>query len=276
MKFINLENFNNIKSLKSTFLKNSPYPYVVIDNFLKPKYIEKLNEDFDINKSDTIHYKHFSEDKKGLTKYDSFTPFIKNLINELYSEKFIKILSDFTNNKNLRGDFDLHGGGLHQVEKNGYLKIHRDFGNHPSQLTWKRKINLLLYVNPIWEEHWQGNLEFWDKKLTKKLVSIEPIFNRCVLFDTTDNMHGHPMPLQTENDVVRKSLALYYFEETNINQKVKSTFYTATSKDKLSTKFLISFDRQLVLVYNYLKRYVGLNDKTVDKLLKIVRKLIGK
>lgn len=44
MKFINLENFQNLNYLKSTFLKNLPYLYIVIDNFFKSKYIEKLNK----------------------------------------------------------------------------------------------------------------------------------------------------------------------------------------------------------------------------------------
>ena len=276
MKFINIQNLRNLASLKEKFLNNKPYPFIVIDKFLKREFIEKLNNDFNINTTDAIHYKHFSEDKKGLTKFNSFSPFIQKLINELYSEEFIQILSKLTNNKKLKGDFELHGGGLHQVENNGFLKIHRDFGNHPSNTKWKRKINLLLYINPIWEENWNGNLEFWNKELTKQLVSIEPIFNRCVLFDTTNNMHGHPNPLKTKNGVVRKSLALYYFEETNYNQKVKSTYYTATKKDPLSTRFIISLDRKLVLCYNYLKRYAGLDDKSVDKLLKFTRKFFGK
>lgn len=276
MKFINLKNFKNLSELKNKFSNNDPYPFIVIDNFLKTRFIEKLNEDFNINTNEAIHYKHFSEDKKGLTKYDSFSPFIQQLIDELYSEEFIQILSEFTNNENLKGDFELHGGGLHQVENNGFLKIHRDFGNHPSNIKWKRKINLLLYINPVWNENWNGNLEFWNEKLTKQIVSIEPIFNRCVLFDTTNNMHGHPHPLKTENGIVRKSLALYYFEETKVNQKVRSTYYTAIQKDSLATKLIISLDRKLVLCYNLLKRYTGLNDKSVDKLLKLTRKFFGK
>jgi Rps23 Pro-64 3,4-dihydroxylase Tpa1-like proline 4-hydroxylase len=276
MKFINIKNFKSVSELQNTFLNNDPYPFIVIDNFLKRKFIEKLNNDFNINTKEAIHYKHFSEDKKGLTKYDTFSPFIQQLINELYSEEFIQILSELTNNKNLKGDFELHGGGLHQVENNGFLKIHRDFGNHPSNIKWKRKINLLLYINPIWNENWNGNLEFWNEKLTKQIISIEPIFNRCVLFDTTNNMHGHPHPLKTENGIVRKSLALYYFEETKVNQKVKSTYYTAIQEDSLATKLIISLDRKLVLCYNLLKRYAGLNDKSVDKLLKLIRKFFGK
>jgi len=92
MKFVNLENFKRINFLKSIFLENASYPYIVIDNFLKPKYIKKLNEDFDTIKSDTIYFKYFSVDIKGLTKCNSFSSFFNNLINELYSKTIYSFL----------------------------------------------------------------------------------------------------------------------------------------------------------------------------------------
>ena len=39
-----------------------------------------------------------------------------------------------------------------------------------------------------------------------------PVFNRCVVFSTTeDSYHGHPHPLTCPPDRTRKSLALYYY-----------------------------------------------------------------
>jgi hypothetical protein len=43
-------------------------------------------------------------------------------------------------------------------------------------------------------------------------VKVLPIFNRVMIFGTTDfTYHGHPDPLQCPEGVTRKSLALYYF-----------------------------------------------------------------
>jgi hypothetical protein len=48
--------------------------------------------------------------------------------------------------------------------------------------------------------------------MERQVKSIEPIFNRCVIFNTdADSFHGHPTPLNSPKDVTRKSLALYYY-----------------------------------------------------------------
>jgi hypothetical protein len=48
--------------------------------------------------------------------------------------------------------------------------------------------------------------------MTRCVKRVLPIFNRCVIFNTDkDSCHGHPEPLNTPDNVTRKSLALYYY-----------------------------------------------------------------
>jgi len=48
--------------------------------------------------------------------------------------------------------------------------------------------------------------------MTAKIKGIQPVFNRCVIFNTdADSYHGHPDPLNTPDAITRKSLALYYY-----------------------------------------------------------------
>ena len=48
--------------------------------------------------------------------------------------------------------------------------------------------------------------------LKTPVKSIDPIFNRCVIFNTTsESYHGHPKPLICPKSVSRKSIALYYY-----------------------------------------------------------------
>jgi hypothetical protein len=43
-------------------------------------------------------------------------------------------------------------------------------------------------------------------------IAIPPLFNRMVVFSTTDDaFHGHPEPLQCPDNESRKSIALYYY-----------------------------------------------------------------
>jgi hypothetical protein len=47
------------------------------------------------------------------------------------------------------------------------------------------------------------------------MQSILPIFNRCVVFNTTDaSFHGNPNPVNHPQGVPRRSIALYYYTST--------------------------------------------------------------
>lgn len=69
----------------------------------------------------------------------------------------------------------------------------------------------MIYLNPDWQDDWGGFLDIAEPDL-KNSKSIKPIFNRAVVFSTTDfSFHGHPDPLRCPEDVRRRSIALYYY-----------------------------------------------------------------
>jgi hypothetical protein len=48
--------------------------------------------------------------------------------------------------------------------------------------------------------------------MTECRQRILPLFNRTVIFSTTDtSFHGHPHPLTSPPGVTRKSISLYYY-----------------------------------------------------------------
>jgi len=102
---------------------------------------------------------------------------------------------------------------MHKISRGGKLGVHADFNvNFVNNL--HRRINVLIYLNEDWNPEWNGHLELWDKDLSKCCVKVEPIFNRAVVFNITDDaFHGHPEPLQCPETVSRYSLALYYYTE---------------------------------------------------------------
>ena len=68
------------------------------------------------------------------------------------------------------------------------------------------------------------------------IKKIPPLFNRMVVFSTTDfSNHGHPDPLTCPQNISRKSLALYYFssgrpQEEVMNKNMKNkTFFKSRS-----------------------------------------------
>jgi hypothetical protein len=71
----------------------------------------------------------------------------------------------------------------------------------------------------------EGKLEFWDKESWVKKLEVEPIFNRAVIFSIEDAPHGHPIPLNTPDNVSRYSLALYYITNEEVKNNHTVVFY---------------------------------------------------
>jgi len=54
-------------------------------------------------------------------------------------------------------DPHFEGGGLHQIEPGGHLKVHADFNRHP-RTGLARRLNALIYLNRDWKPEYGGAL----------------------------------------------------------------------------------------------------------------------
>ena len=79
--------------------------------------------------------------------------------------------------------------------------------------------------------------------------------------------HGHPEPLKCPENVIRKSIAIYFFTDEKKELKTVSTFYTTRKQDPLTKKIVIFFDRQLVKIYNILIKNFNIKNNTIEKVL---------
>lgn len=108
-------------------------------------------------------------------------------------------------------DVALWGGGMHDLGRDGVLGLHLDASHH-AQSELGRKLNAILFLTPDWKPEWGGSLELWDANKTRPTVTIAPVFNRLVLFATTNtSWHGIPQPLTCPADVRRKTLACWWY-----------------------------------------------------------------
>ena len=247
-----------------------PYPHAQFDDFLEPKAAKKAMESFPgVKDSGWIHYIHVNEKKHGLNKMDLIPPFLQEVIQALNSDEFVAALCKLTGIEGLRPDPSLEGGGLHQSKRDGYLNIHADFTVHPHKRNWRRRVNLLVYLNEDWKPEYKGDLELWSRDMKECVQKISPVFNRCVIFNTDeDSYHGLPEPIRCPEGMTRKSIALYYFTEEKAPPKKRATNYKARPGDGLKS-ILIYLDKQLVNVYNSVKGVLGINDDFVSKILNI-------
>jgi len=212
--------------LSSNYVNAHPYPYIVFDNFLQYGAagsvcfeMEGYNNwstdetdhvaDHQQNKFYTPH----SLDLDDRQKFRDLAPVTNMVLDYMYSPEALSFLERLTGIKNLKGDPELLGGGVHKITRGGRLGIHADFNRHFRSNLWRR-INVLIYLNQYWDSSWGGDLELWSKDLKQCCVKVEPIFNRAAIFTITDeHYHGHPHPLNTPEERSRYSLALYYYTE---------------------------------------------------------------
>ena len=231
--------FSNLIALgkknKIKYLKAKPFPHIVIDKFFETEYLNNVLREFpDLAKiKETQNYTNKNEIKLANNNLKKLPKNIKDIINFLNSKKFINFLQSTTSIKEkLIADKSLSGGGLHEIKKKGVLKVHTDFNKHPF-LKLDRRINLLLYLNKNWKKNYGGYLEFWDHEMKKCKKKISPIFNRMVVFSTTDfSNHGHPVPLNCPKDKSRKSIAIYYFSKGRPVDEIKNNYQKNTTSFK--------------------------------------------
>ena len=212
-----MEVFNYKKINQSKYSNKDPFPHIELDNLWNESLLDQCRKDM-INFSNWEGEKNFfaAKSKKYTRKYNDFPNSVKKIIDEMNSQKFIKWLESFTNEKELKIDPTFSkgiftGGGIQSIEKGGFLKIHADFNWH-EKIQLYRKLNILIYLNENWKETWGGFLELWSKDVKKCEKKISPTFNKTVIFSTDDfSYHGHPEPLNCPSNVWRNSLVFYYY-----------------------------------------------------------------
>ena len=262
---------SSIKELNQSYQNVLPYPHIVLDNFLTAESINKALAEFPcINDSSWINYLHINERKHGLNNTAAFPISIQSIINELNSKSFVSFLSQITGIENLIPDTTLEGGGLHQSQLGGFLNIHADFTAHPHHKNWRRRVNLIIYLNPDWNDSYFGHLELWSKDMKQCIQKIAPLFNRCVIFNTdADSFHGHPDKLNCPAQMTRKSIALYYYTEEKNKILNRSTNYKPRPGDGIKGIW-IYMDKLALSIYIIIKSKFGLSDDFASRVLKLL------
>ena len=206
------ELFKLADSLRDEYATAEPFPHVVINDFLPPEVLEPILAEFpEPGQTDWQTFDTSREVKLALANTELMGPATRHLLAEFNSGVFVDFLERLTGIEGLIPDPYYAGGGLHQIRTGGYLKVHADFNRH-ARLNLDRRLNGLLYLNKGWQEDWGGHLQLWNKDMSECVHRVLPVFNRFVVFSTTDDAnHGHPDPLTCPADRARRSMALYYY-----------------------------------------------------------------
>jgi hypothetical protein len=213
------EKLEEIASSKAeAYASAQPYPHIIIDRLFDDWVLETVLSEFPSPRSNTWTAHDFPQEIKLQSKSERDIPlFTRHFLYALNSATFLKFLEKLTGIDNLIGDPQFEGGGLHQIVRGGKLGIHADFNKHTC-FGFDRRLNMLIYLNKNWKEEYGGHFELWDRTMSRLVKKIAPLFNRSVIFTTSEySYHGHPDPLACPTDMTRKSLALYYYTNGGVS-----------------------------------------------------------
>ncbi|HEY0552651.1 MAG TPA: 2OG-Fe(II) oxygenase [Thermoanaerobaculia bacterium] len=198
--------------LRDAYVSARPFPHIVLDGLFPDETLETVLADFPT--PDEIEWAKFDNATEKKLGYRYTSPLKRNLRDFLYemsAPPVLRFLEELTGIEGLIPDPYFGGAGPHQILSGGFLKVHTDFNWHPL-MKLDRRLNLLVYLNHDWEEEYGGHLELWDRGMTRCEERILPVFNRTVVFSTTDfSFHGHPTPLACPEGRSRKSVSFYYY-----------------------------------------------------------------
>lgn len=241
-----LESIASSEVVRSKYREAKPFPHVVIDGAFDRDLLRRLADQFP--PLDSVAWKSRYETKPESKKHAStslgdFTPELATALISFNTAYFLNWLERVTGIEGLMPDPYFLGGGLHQVERGGFLKIHTDFNRHPT-FRLDRRLNVLIYMNDGWDPAWGGSLDLYEHepfdgahpyRPTWIAQSIAPVLGRMVVFSTSPwSFHGHPHPLQCPEGVTRKSIALYYYTngrplEERVEQDHSTVFFSEQS-----------------------------------------------
>lgn len=224
----------NVDQLKKQYSAAQPFPHLLIDDFLPSDLAKDLENACRKVSNERNVSDGFQQNKKfALNNWSLMPEEMFKVCSFFNSGDFLNFLENITDIGALISDPYLEGGGLHQTYKDGFLKMHTDF-NWNRKIKLNRRINVILYLNSKYEKNWDGKLLLSknpSKEESEKMYSIEPKFNRLIIFNTNDTtFHGHPEPLNFPSTFPRTSLAFYYYTAKNRSFAERKRFKTSTTR----------------------------------------------
>jgi hypothetical protein len=233
------------EALRSKYQSAKPYPHIQIDNFLDSSIANAAASEYLPFEEAQVLGKSFAkvnENRKvQIVDSEKFPKNVALITAALADPNFLADLEYITGIENLIWDPKFSGGGMHQTGRSGWLDVHVDF-NFNEELQYHRRLNILVYLNPVWESSWGGNLELWDPEVKNLFHNIEPILNRCVIFTTSEISQHGVSAVKCPEDIQRKSIAAYYYTKeapVGWDGKKHSTVFSARPEEYLKRNLLM-------------------------------------
>jgi hypothetical protein len=209
-------NDHDWEAYAATFQNADPFPSICIDNFLEPEFADLVAAAYPAYTSASTLGREFStvneKRKIQVTNSADFPDFVRQLSTELASQNFRDHMTNLSGVGELNWDSMFAGGGMHLTATSGILDVHVDF-NYLEEMSAYRRLNILIYLNPVWDVSWGGKVELWDRNVKNCIKSFEPFHNRCIIFATSDYSFHGVTAVNCPEGMSRNSFAAYYYSD---------------------------------------------------------------
>lgn len=240
----------DVPKLREAFATSRPFPWIHVERFLEPEFAAEAAAampTFEESRAQGGRAFEFVNEvgKVQLCDAAQFPDPIRRLNEALASPEFMAHLEAITQIPNLLPDPLLAGGGIHVTGPQGRLDVHVDF-NIIEERALHRRLNILIYLNPVWERHWGGAIELWDRQVRNRAVAIPPELNHCLLFETSEISYHGVEPVTCPPGVERKSFAAYYYTKEpppGWTGKSHTTMFRARPDEVLKGAVLMPLER---------------------------------
>lgn len=233
----------SVDRYREEFVSARPFKHVMIENFFDAEFAERLLDEFP--SFDTGHSKNETGQAGGKsvnTNMRAISPAYQHLYDTLASAQFLEFASRLSGIPDLLLDPKMFGGGTHENQHGQELDAHVDF-NYDEDRQLHRRLNMIVYLNKDWQTEWGGAIQIHSNPRTPdedQIRSFDPLFNRCVMFETNEySWHGFPK-IQLPEDkrhLSRKSISIYLYTKTRPKEEVAPLHGTFYVQRPLPAKF---------------------------------------
>ncbi len=245
----------DIPAAKARFDCAVPFKHVIIDDFFEPAVALALHHAFPaISRVDEFKSRFFSGRVYGPPPLDQ--NLFRAAFTSLASRRFIERLSAISNIERLAMDETQIGAGAHIGLNGSELPIHADHNTHPNAPWLYRRLNVLVYLNPNFEPGWRSNLLLYDATGKKRVLEVEPRFNRAIIMDVNDRaFHGYHA-LRVPPGQSRQLLALYYYSPEPSSQQTKEPHGTIMGSPEDVALLRKALSRAQMSARHYIRKLV--------------------
>lgn len=195
---------------------SQPFPHVVIDNFFNPEVATTLAREISSIRDNKyrVSFRSLTQKKLQLGDIQGAVPHIYPLYDAMMGPSFARVIEIVSGYPDLEADRQFTGAGMQRYHRGGFSEIHLDSNRHPFDPALHHRVNLIVFVAPDWRPEWGGELVLWSSRNgrpDRPAVTIQPAFNRGVLFAVTSKSWHSVNTIRCPADRARNSIVIYYF-----------------------------------------------------------------